>query len=258
MNPHDPVPLDGRHDVRHRVAARYADSSFAAHAPANRAGTPPPGTRAAGGDMHRDPAPIRSGRARPHRRPATIRRSSALAARPRHPTHVRSGTCAATLRPRPSPPPARPPRPPPRPPLRHHRARPPGRPRPLRSPTRRRHRVSPPPALPRPLPRRAAPRTKERPHRLSLGRTRTALLVGELRLALDVDPPAGQPSGEARVLPLFADRERELVVGHNHERRLRLGVDEPPSPWPAEARWRRRWPTRRSRGRRRSSRPGAP
>src|SRR5690606_12361089 len=41
------------------------------------------------------------------------------------------------------------------------------------------------------------------------------LLLGELALALDVDAPAGQPGGEAGVLALLPDRQRQLVVGHD-------------------------------------------
>ena len=53
------------------------------------------------------------------------------------------------------------------------------------------------------------------------------LLLGrELRLGLDVDPPAGQARGEARVLALAADRQRELVVGDDDGRLLALVVDE--------------------------------
>src|SRR5690606_37880971 len=36
------------------------------------------------------------------------------------------------------------------------------------------------------------------------------LLLGELALALDVDAPAGQPGGEAGVLALLPDRQRQL------------------------------------------------
>ena len=56
-----------------------------------------------------------------------------------------------------------------------------------------------------------------------------AAVVGlgrELGLGLDVDPPAGQAGGEARVLALAADRQRELVVGHDDGRLARLVVDE--------------------------------
>src|ERR687888_2174321 len=41
------------------------------------------------------------------------------------------------------------------------------------------------------------------------------LVLVEFGLRADVDAPAGQPRGEARVLALAADRERELVVGHD-------------------------------------------
>src|SRR3954452_1105563 len=52
------------------------------------------------------------------------------------------------------------------------------------------------------------------------------LLGGELGLGLDVDPPAGQAGGEAGVLALAADRQRELVVGHDDGRLAALVVDE--------------------------------
>src|SRR5215217_7253106 len=52
------------------------------------------------------------------------------------------------------------------------------------------------------------------------------LLLGELRLGADVDAPAGQAGGEPSVLPLAADRQRELVVGHDDGRLLVLVVDE--------------------------------
>ena len=52
------------------------------------------------------------------------------------------------------------------------------------------------------------------------------LLGGELGLGLDVDPPAGQARGEAGVLALAADRQRELVVGHDDRRLLAVVVDE--------------------------------
>src|SRR5215218_4293869 len=49
------------------------------------------------------------------------------------------------------------------------------------------------------------------------------LLLGELGLGADVDAPAGEAGGEAGVLALAADRQRQLVVGHDH-RRLLVGV----------------------------------
>src|SRR5215211_6405606 len=52
------------------------------------------------------------------------------------------------------------------------------------------------------------------------------LLLRELGLGADVDAPAGQPRGEPRVLALAADRERQLVVGHDHGRLAVLVVDE--------------------------------
>src|SRR5215204_4102199 len=42
------------------------------------------------------------------------------------------------------------------------------------------------------------------------------LLLGELGLRADVDAPAGEACGEAGVLALAADRERQLVVGNDH------------------------------------------
>lgn len=42
----------------------------------------------------------------------------------------------------------------------------------------------------------------------------------------DVDPPAGQPGREPRVLAFLADRERQLVVGNDHPRRPGRGVDD--------------------------------
>ena len=56
-----------------------------------------------------------------------------------------------------------------------------------------------------------------------------AAVVGlgrELGLGLDVDPPARQAGGQARVLPLAADRQRELVVGHDDGGLARLVLDE--------------------------------
>src|SRR5215217_3607521 len=52
------------------------------------------------------------------------------------------------------------------------------------------------------------------------------LLLGELGLRADVDAPAGQAGGEAGVLALAADRERQLVVGHDHRRLAVLVVDQ--------------------------------
>ena len=47
----------------------------------------------------------------------------------------------------------------------------------------------------------------------------------ELRLALDVDAPTGEPGGEPRVLALLADGQRELEVGDDHLGCAGLGVD---------------------------------
>ncbi len=44
------------------------------------------------------------------------------------------------------------------------------------------------------------------------------LLPGLLGVGPDVDPPAGQPGGQAGVLALLADRQRQLVVRHGHPR----------------------------------------
>ena len=52
------------------------------------------------------------------------------------------------------------------------------------------------------------------------------LLLGELGLGADVDPPAGQARGEPRVLALAADRQRELVVGDDDGRLAAVVVDE--------------------------------
>jgi hypothetical protein len=42
----------------------------------------------------------------------------------------------------------------------------------------------------------------------------------------DVDPPAGQPGGEAGILPLLADGERELVVRHGDPGGPRAEIDD--------------------------------
>ena len=64
--------------------------------------------------------------------------------------------------------------------------------------------------------------------------------LGELGLGADVDAHAGEAGGEAGVLALPADRQAELVVGHDH---VGLGAvvadDAPARPWPATAPWRR-------------------
>src|SRR5688572_10560490 len=53
-----------------------------------------------------------------------------------------------------------------------------------------------------------------------------ALLLGELGLGPDVDAPAGETGGEPGVLALAADRQRELVVGHDHRGLLAIVVDQ--------------------------------
>ena len=50
---------------------------------------------------------------------------------------------------------------------------------------------------------------------LGAARADASRLVGELGLALDVDAPAGEAGGETGVLALLADRQRQLVVGHD-------------------------------------------
>ncbi len=52
------------------------------------------------------------------------------------------------------------------------------------------------------------------------------LLGGELGLRADVNAPAGQAGGETGVLSFASDRQRELVVGHDHGGLLGLVVDE--------------------------------
>src|SRR3954469_24904312 len=52
------------------------------------------------------------------------------------------------------------------------------------------------------------------------------LLGGELGLGLDVDAPAGQPRGQARVLALAPDGQRELVVGDHDGGLAGVVVDE--------------------------------
>src|SRR5215211_4031792 len=60
----------------------------------------------------------------------------------------------------------------------------------------------------------------------AVGEDRRAAAADLLLLGADVDAPAGQPRGEPRVLALAADRERQLVVGHDHGRLAVLVVDE--------------------------------
>src|SRR6185312_2859044 len=55
---------------------------------------------------------------------------------------------------------------------------------------------------------------------------RSLLRGGRLRLRLDVDAPAGEPRCEPGVLALFPDRQRQLVVGHDDLRRLRVWIDD--------------------------------
>ena len=50
--------------------------------------------------------------------------------------------------------------------------------------------------------------------------------LAHLRLALDVDPPAGELDRQPHVLALAPDRERELVVRDDHVHRLRAFVDD--------------------------------
>src|SRR5205085_12020521 len=51
------------------------------------------------------------------------------------------------------------------------------------------------------------------------------LFLGQLRLALDVDAPPGQAGGEAGVLALLPDGQRQLVVGDDHLGGARLLVE---------------------------------
>ena len=53
-----------------------------------------------------------------------------------------------------------------------------------------------------------------------------AVSYTHLGLVLDVDVHAGQAGGEAGVLALLADGERELVVGDDDGRVVVLGVDD--------------------------------
>src|SRR5690349_1804616 len=53
---------------------------------------------------------------------------------------------------------------------------------------------------------------------LLLAVARLLLLLGELGLGADVDPPAREAGREAGVLALAADRQRELVVGDDDRR----------------------------------------
>src|SRR3954454_18717353 len=64
------------------------------------------------------------------------------------------------------------------------------------------------------------------PGRLLLLVALAVILLGELGLRADVDPPAREPRGEPCVLPLAADRQRELVVWHDDRRLLAVVVDE--------------------------------
>jgi hypothetical protein len=58
------------------------------------------------------------------------------------------------------------------------------------------------------------------------GGRHSRLLLVEHRIRLDVDLRAGQLGGEARVLPFLADRQRQLVVGHQRANRLERLVDD--------------------------------
>ena len=84
------------------------------------------------------------------------------------------------------------------------------------------------------------------------------LLLGQLGLALDVDPPAGQPGRQAGVLPLLADGQRQLVVADDDGRGARLVVEADLSyPGRLQGALDRTRPGRRRRGRCRPSRRGA-
>ena len=102
-------------------------------------------------------------------------------------------------------------------------------------------RTRPPPAPRRP--RGVPPATRVSAERASSASRPLALDLG---LALDVDAHAGQLGGQPRVLALLADGQRELVVGHDHQRgRLALALgprrSSPTRPWPATARAPRTW-----------------
>jgi hypothetical protein len=49
--------------------------------------------------------------------------------------------------------------------------------------------------------------------RLHFSRSVHGLVLVHLGLGLDVDLPTGEPVRQARVLPVFADGQRELIVG---------------------------------------------
>ena len=53
-----------------------------------------------------------------------------------------------------------------------------------------------------------------------------SLAPGSLDVGPDVDAPAGELGGEAGILPLLADREAQLVVGHDHARGTGRAVDD--------------------------------
>src|SRR5262249_54010935 len=55
---------------------------------------------------------------------------------------------------------------------------------------------------------------------------RTTLELVDLRLAVDVDAPAGELRREPDVLALLADRERELVVGDDQLHAVAFVVDD--------------------------------
>ena len=74
-----------------------------------------------------------------------------------------------------------------------------------------------------------------------------AAAAGTSRVAVDVDPPAGQPGRQPGVLALAPDGERELEVGHDdpHRRRRRIDDSTATARARARARCRRRWRGRR-------------
>src|SRR5918995_1527209 len=55
-------------------------------------------------------------------------------------------------------------------------------------------------------------------------RTRSTFNGPGMRVAADVDAPAGQAGRESRVLALLADREGKLEIGDDHPSRPRAGV----------------------------------
>src|SRR5690606_24936420 len=55
---------------------------------------------------------------------------------------------------------------------------------------------------------------------------RSSRIIGRLVVAADVDAPASETGCEAGVLPLLADRKRQLEVGHGDPRGALAGRDD--------------------------------